>query len=555
MKVDETPTTAEATAPPLPPAGICSADPEWATKPDVAGFKFIGGKKTEWTGPTTDVTSPIFDTATGKRSVIGTLPDMSPSDAKEAIDAAALAWDKGQGVWPRMSLAKRIAAVELFMEELLKARTPMVHALMWEICKNSKDAAAEFDRTMVFIKAALAELKKDATVGQGFAQWTEISGGVGVKTRRGPLGIMLGLAPFNYPLNEMYAMLIPAVALGNVAVLKLPAIGGLVHVLTADAIAAAFPPGVINFISGSGRKTMGPIMETGLVDVLGFIGGTNGADAVIKAHPKPHRLKIFAQLEGKNMGIVLPDADLDVAAAACATGGLSYNGQRCTAVKLIMVHASVAEAFTAKLLKLVGDLKVGLPWEGGVSITPLPEPNKPKILHEMIADATAKGATLANKATGGGELRGALFTPAVVTGVTPAMRIFHEEQFGPTVPVASFTTVSEVLDALKTSWNGQQAAIFTASSWSAAPLVDSLSTIVGRININVACGRSPDVVPFSARRASGIGTMSITEALRAFSVETCVVYPSKDPLSKEVATGLDACTEFFAPLGEPMQIA
>merc|ERR1719478_1747938 len=124
---------------------------------------------------------------------------------------------------------------------------------------------------MTFIKAVIAEIKKDPTVGQGFAQWEE-TGGVGVKVRRGPIGVLLGLAPFNYPLNEMYAMLIPALLMGNVAVLKLPAIGGLVHVLTADAFAASLPKGVINFVSGSGRATMAPIMASGLIDVLGFIG-------------------------------------------------------------------------------------------------------------------------------------------------------------------------------------------------------------------------------------------------------------------------------------------
>jgi hypothetical protein len=136
------------------------------------------------------------------------------------------------------------------------------------------------------------------------------------------------------PLNEMYAVLIPALLMGNVAVLKLPAVGGLVHALTARAFAAALPPGAISFVSGAGRQTLGPIMASGKVDVLGFIGGTSGADALIRAHPAPHRLKVFAQLAAKNLGVVLPDADLDAAAAQCALGATSYNGQRCTAIKL-----------------------------------------------------------------------------------------------------------------------------------------------------------------------------------------------------------------------------
>ena len=528
--------------------GECAADdPRWASRPNVTGFKFTSGVKSEYTGTFTVVRSPIFDAATEARTIIGSLPSMAEEDAIEAVNAAAAAWDMGQGVWPQMSLSKRIAAIEDFMAELLKVREQMVNALVWEIAKSLKDAAAEFDRTIVFVQSVIAELKKDPTVGQGFAKWSDVSG-VGVKVRRGPIGVMLGLAPFNYPLNEMYAMLMPALLMGNVAVLNLPAIGGLVHVLTADAIAAALPKGVVNFVSGSGRATMSPIMQTGLVDVLGFIGGTKGADALIKAHPKPHRLKVFAQLEGKNMGIVLPDADLDLAASATVTGALSYNGQRCTAIKLIMVHESVADAFMAKLLARVADLKVGLPWEVGVAITPLPEPTKPQVLGEMIADALAGGATLANKAAGGGEVRGALYTPAVVDGVKPGMRLFSEEQFGPVVPVARFADVKEVLTGLKHSWNGQQASIFTSDASAAAPIVDALSTIVGRININSQCGRSPDIVPFSGRRSSAQGTMSVTEALRSFSVETVVAYPSSHPPSKAVGMGLDTRTSFLAPI-------
>ena len=346
----------------------------------------------------------------------------------------------------------------------------------------------------------------------------------------------------------MYAILIPALLMGNVALLKVPALGGLVHVLTAEAFGKHLPPGVINFISGAGRATMGPIMASGVVDVLGFIGGEQGADALIAAHPHPHRLRVFAQLGAKNLGIVLPDADLDVAAAACVAGALSYNGQRCTALKLLLVHASVADEFVQRLVQRVGALKAGLPWEEGVSITPLPEPTKPKLIEALLADALGKGATHANAHQGGGTLAGALVTPAVVDGVTPEMRLFGEEQFGPIVPIARYDELRDVIGALKTSWSGQQAAIFTKDAAAAAPLVDALSTVVGRININSQCGRSPDNVPFSARRSSAMGTMSVTEALRYFSIETVVAYTATDHTSKAVAQGLDAHTALFAPV-------
>ena len=247
---------------------------------------------------------------------------------------------------------------------------------------------------------------------------------------------------------------------------------------------------------------------------------------------------------------VLPDADLDVAVEQCTLGATSYNGQRCTAIKLIMVHESVADVFVEKLVAKIGHLKVGLPWEDGVAITPLPEEKKPKFLEGLIADALAHGGVLANAAGGGGNLAGALMTPAIVDRINPQMRLFHEEQFGPVVPIARFGKLEEVTDAIKASWNGQQASIFTSDAKAAAPLIDTLSTVVGRINLNMQCGRSPDVVPFSGRRSSAQGTMSVAEALRAFSIETVVAYSAKDKTSGSVALALDKHkeTELFAPV-------
>ena len=189
------------------------------------------------------------------------------------------------------------------------------------------DAAKEFDRTIDYARASIASFKDEDAKGSG---WTTVSG-VAARVRRGPVGAILFLAPFNYPLNEMYAMLIPALLMGNTVTMKLPTIGGQCHVLTAAAFAAHVPPGVLNFVSGSGRKTCPPIMRSGMVDMLGFIGGSKAADALIADHPHPHRLKVFSQLEGKNIAVVLPDADLDVAAARCALGATSYNGQHGTA--------------------------------------------------------------------------------------------------------------------------------------------------------------------------------------------------------------------------------
>jgi glyceraldehyde-3-phosphate dehydrogenase (NADP+) len=532
---------------PMAAAGSVSCeDAPYKSKPNVDGsFLFIGGKKSEWKGEITEVTSPIIDSSTGSRTVIGRVAALGEKDAVAAVEAAVVAWDKGQGQWPQMSLASRIAAVKRYVELLQGARAPIVSALMWEICKNAADAASEFDRTMKFVDSVIESLES-SDENEKFGKWTTVSG-VSGRVRRGPVGVTMMLAPFNYPLNEMYAMMIPALLMGNVIVLKLPTVGGLAHILTAAAIASAFPPGVVNFVTGAGRKTMGPIMKTGSVDCLGFIGGAKAMDALIVQHPQPHRLKIFSQLEGKNLAIVLPDADLDVAAAQITLGALSYNGQRCTACKLVMAHKSIAEALKDKLVTSINSLKVGLPWEEGVKITPLPEPTKPSYLKSLIDDAVAKGAQLVNADAGGGTIACALMTPAVVFPVSPAMRIFTEEQFGPVVPIASFEDVLAVHNAARDSWNGQQAAIFTKNPETAAPLVDMLSSIVGRINLNSQCSRGPDVFPFSGRRSSAMGTMSVTEALRAFSVEVLLSFPENEP-NKTLARGIESKANFFQPV-------
>jgi glyceraldehyde-3-phosphate dehydrogenase (NADP+) len=263
-------------------------------------------------------------------------------------------------------------------------------------------------------------------------------------------------------------------------------------------------------------------------------------------------LKVFSQLEGKNIAIVLPDADLEVATKQIVLGSLSYNGQRCTACKLVMAHESIVDALAEKIVAGVNALKVGLPWEGA-AITPLPEPTKPAYLQELVNDAVSKGAAVTNTKAGGGNCVGSLFTPAVLYPVTPAMRVFHEEQFGPVVPIASYSRVTEVHDAVRASWNGQQAAIFTKDPKAAAPLVDMLSTVVGRINLNVQCGRGPDTFPFSGRRSSAMGTMSVSEAIRAFSVEVIVAFPDSNE-NRTLAEGMECEANFFQPIAKRLKV-
>ncbi|CAE8615665.1 unnamed protein product [Polarella glacialis] len=299
-------------------------------RPYVDGAKvLIGGEVRPWGGKCAGVLSPVYCTESGQQIPIGRQATMSPKESVEAVEAAQKAWSRGRGDWPRRTLEQRVAAVEKLVATLKAQRTEIVSVLQWEICKNDADSAKEFDRTMDFIGALIAAAR-------GFdSEGLVCEEGVHALLKRSPVGVMMNLGPSNYPFNETYATLIPALLMGNTVVMKIPNTGGLAHCLTMETYASCFPAGVVNFVSGRGRDTMPPCMETGLIDIFAFIGSSKAADSLVKNHPQPHRLKNLLSLDAKNLAVVMEDADLDTAVRECLAGSTSYNGQRCTAIKLI----------------------------------------------------------------------------------------------------------------------------------------------------------------------------------------------------------------------------
>jgi glyceraldehyde-3-phosphate dehydrogenase (NADP+) len=484
----------------------------------------VGGEIRTWPGEGADVLSPVcVAKADGKleRVVVGRTPKLDREAALEALAAAKRAWDGGRGEWPTMRVARRIGAMERFVAEMIKTREEVVRLLMWEIGKTRKDAETEFDRTVVYVRDTIEALKE---LDRQSARFVMEEGFLG-QIRRSPLGVVMCMGPFNYPLNETFTTLIPALVMGNTVVCKLPKYGALLHAPLFDAMRASFPPGVINVITGEGPTTVGPIMESGDVDVLAFIGTSRVVNILKRQHPRPNRLRCITGLEAKNPAIVLPDADLDVAVKECVSGALSFNGQRCTAIKLVFVHRSIEGAFLDRLSAAVDELVAGMPWEPGVTLTPLPEDGKPELLTRMIADATARGARIVNR---GGQSLGTFLRAAVVHPVTPEMALYDEEQFGPVVPVATFDDEREIDHFMQQSAYGQQVALFGRDRRKMAFLVDALANQVCRINLNSQCRRGPDTFPFTGRKDSAEGTLSVSDALRAFSIRAVVSASSND---------------------------
>ncbi|NUN47833.1 MAG: aldehyde dehydrogenase family protein [Candidatus Brocadiae bacterium] len=479
----------------------------------------VDGEIRTWGGHCSAVESCVMlreGSSEPRRHLLGELPQHDAETALEGLEGAVRAWDRGRGEWPTMEVRGRLEAVRRFASAMKERREACARLIMWEIGKTLKDAEKEFDRTVEYIEATLQALKELDRAGNRFS----IDGGIVGMIRRAPLGVTLCLGPFNYPLNETFATLIPAIIMGNPVVMKLPRYGALCVLPLLEAFRDSFPRGVVNTVSGDGATTAGAIQKSGKVDVLAFIGSSRAADALKLGHPAPHRLRCITGLGAKNPAFVLPDADLDLAVAECLSGALSFNGQRCTALKHLFVHRSLADAFVSRLADAVSRLPLGLPWEDGARITPLPEHGKPDRLRGLVEDAVSKGARIVN--AGGAEHRGTWFRPAVVAGVTSAMQLWSVEQFGPVVPVSVYDGEEELFDYVVQSPYGQQASIFGRDAARVGPLVDAMMNQLCRINLNAACQRGPDSFPFTGRKGSAEGTLSVSDALRAFSIRAMV---------------------------------
>jgi len=481
------------------------------------------GRLLTWGGPVREVLSPLYLAAPeqgegGLRPVrLGSYPLMGEREAVAALNAALQAYDGGLGEWPQMSPCERMARLQSLAERMRGQRARVVNLLVWEIGKAQSEAEMEFSRTLDYLEATLAAMRqREERVAEPVA-----CRGVLVRGSRAPLGVALCLGPSNNPFYETFTILIPALLMGNTVIYKPPRLGVLLHGLLLPALKELFPPGVINILYGEGEDVLLPLMRSGKIDLLAFIGSGRVADLLRRQHPQPRRLRCLLGLEAKNAAIVLADADLENAVAETVLGALGFNGQRCTALKMVLVEEGIGPTFLEKLVKAVEELPGGMPWQPGVRITPLPEPARIDYLVQLLEDALAKGAKVVNR--GGGRVCRTFMTPAVVFPVTPEMRLYHEEQFGPLVPVSFFRKEGDATAYLRHSRFGQQVSIFGREEKRIVRLARSLLNLVCRVNVNSKCRRGPDILPFTARKDSAEGTVSVVEALNACSVDTMVV--------------------------------
>ena len=488
-----------------------------------------GGEFKPWKGAMQEVFSPISlldDNGNPKPFYLGVYPLMDEAASLSVLADAQTAYDLGRGLWPTMKIKQRIHHLLQFTSAMKAQREEIVKWLMWEIGKNKSDSENEFDRTIDYIYDTIEAVKAL----DNEAARIQKQQGILAQIKRSPLGIVLCMGPYNYPLNETFATLIPALIMGNVVIFKPAKYGVLLLNPLLQAFIDHFPKGVVNMVYGDGPSTAGVLMQSGKIDVLAFIGTSKAANAIKKQHPSANRLRSVLGLDAKNAAILLPDADLTLSVNECIIGALGFNGQRCTALKILFVHRSIVDDFIQKFNAKLDSLKLGMPWDDDSFLTPLPEKDKPAYIKSLINDALSKGAQVVNEY--GGETYDSMVFPAVVYPVNATMRLYVEEQFGPVVPIVPFDSVDEPLQYLVQSNFGQQVSIFTQNADELGKLIDPLMNQVCRVNINCKCQRGPDAFPFNGRKDSAEGTLSVTDALRVFSIRTMVAARDNDASKK-----------------------
>jgi glyceraldehyde-3-phosphate dehydrogenase (NADP+) len=465
----------------------------------------------------------------------------SATDIQSATKAAERAWGRGEGAWPTATAETRIKAVEAFATRMEAKADRIAKLLMYEIGKTYDKAKEEVTRSVATIRNAVKVYREIQADSAKVKTFTEGGAQHFFREEQFPLGVVMCVAPFNYPINEFLTVVVPALLSGNVVIGKTARFGVLANAVLAEDYAACFPAGTVAMLPGDGPAVIEPTMKAmeldengkpvnALIDMLAFIGSERAAEAIIGYHPERIALHKVLGLGAKNPGVIVPgatEADLRKAAKELVKSGLGNNGQRCTAEKLFHVPEELGAQFEAMVVEEVEKLKLGMPFDSTNGITVLPEDNKMKWMRELIDDAVAKGAKIANKKGGTGFH--SLMRPAVLTGVTNEMDITWKEQFGPIIAIRRYKKIDEVFAWQKTSPYKQQASVWgpDAETVKAARRLSMLG--VPQVHVGMAAKRK-DNLGFTASEKSGAGVLSDKDTLLTMSQKRVIVVGSEAAL-------------------------
>lgn len=460
-----------------------------------------------------DLSVPVVDPFTGK--LVAQVTQATESDVEEAIAStclAAMAMER-LPAHARYNILQQVAAL------IYRRRDQFAQVITAEAGKPITDAKREVGRAIQTFTVAAEEARR--IPGEVIPlDWTPGSDTHLGVLRRFPIGPILGITPFNFPLNLVAHKVAPALASGNPILIKPAPQTPLTALLLGEVIMEArVPPGGLNVVpcdnSLAERMVVDPRFK-----LFSFTGSAS-VGWMLKA--KCGKKKVTLELGG-NAGVVIePDADLELAAQRCAAGGFGYAGQTCIAVQRVFVHHSIADAFTTKLLMHVVRLKVGDPSDETTSIGPLIDQTAAQRVEGWIGEAVADGARVLL----GGKRMGSLVEATVLSNVNPDMKVFCKEVFGPVVTVTPYRQLSEAVALLNQSDYGLQAGIFTQDINKIFYAFRHVQ--VGAVLANEIPTFRADHMPYGGVKDSGLGREGVRAAIDDMTEPRMLIMNLKDP--------------------------
>ncbi len=470
------------------------------------GALFIGGA---WVPPATGHYLPVVDPSTG--APLGEVPQGNDADARAAVDAAARAEER----WGATTGHLRARLLLALADRLEADRETMARLIASEVGKPIVDARVEAERAAGVYRLAAEEIRH--LTGETYPA-DAYSLPPGNESRvlfsvRDPIGVVVAISPFNFPLNLLSHKVAPALAAGNPVVAKPTSAAPFTALRLAHHIeAAGFPTGVLNVVLGAGGSVGDALVDHPRTRLVTFTGSTSVGLRIAERAAKGAKRTIL-EMGGMDPFIVLEDAPLESTVAAAIRGAFSYSGQVCTASKRLLVAASVADRFATRLSEKARELRVGPALEETTQVGPVIDRGALDRLAGLVEDAEGHHARiLTGGKRGGGPAAGNYFEPTVLDRVPPDARVAREEPFGPVVPVLGFSDEDEAIRIANGTPYGLQSAIYTNDLRRAFRLARRIRA--GGVHINDPTNLRWDALPFGGVKESGLGREGLRYAMQ-----------------------------------------
>jgi putative phosphonoacetaldehyde dehydrogenase len=437
------------------------------------------------------------------REVVGTVPKATLAEVRQAF-AIAHAYRARLSRFERANILNRAAAA-------VRTRTAEIAALITaESGLSLKDSTYEAGRVADVLMFGANECLKDD--GQSFScDITPHGRRRRVHTQREPLlGVITAITPFNHPMNQVAHKVVPSIATNNRMVLKPSEKVPLSALLFADILFdAGLPPEMLSVITGDPREIADELLTNPAVDLITFTGGV--AIGKVIASKAGYR-RVVLELGGNDPIIVLDDADLDEASTLAVQGSYKNSGQRCTAVKRLLVQAAVADRFTELVVEKTRAWRFGDPRDEHNEMGTVIDEAAARLFEARVDEAIEQGARL----LAGHRRDGALYAPTVIDRVDPAMTVVREETFGPVSPIIRFGTVDEAIAIANGTAYGLSSSLCTNRFDLIQRFVNELH--VGTVNVREVPGYRLELTPFGGIKDSGLGYKEgVQEAMKSFT--------------------------------------